>query len=112
MITVGNIVKILNATGYEIGCITDESFKNEIKKIASDMYLNKAIDGIVNDLKDDLLNYESSIEIESKKTLKILSSMNFEWPSISRSYIMRLLNCMTNVNFIDRPKEIVNVQNK
>lgn len=92
VISIQDLLNIFNKSYYEITPLSNDEFKifiNSLIKNSNYAYLN----GIISDFDNKgKLSYEKEISIDSTKTKTYLKNLNFEWPIINESYIVKFLN--------------------
>lgn len=93
---------ILEPLGLSFKFLNSDEFK---EKIAGYMKTEEGIEkikGILIDLsKDNDLNYETNTKIKDDFTYKILLSLGFKWPNITKRYITMFIEYLRNIGYID-----------
>lgn len=96
IISIKDIIEMLNKLKYKIKEVEDSEFKNILIESRNKIY---SID-------NELYNTEkkSNIDINCDKTIRELDKINFEWNKIDSSYISKVLKYMEKCNFISKEK--------
>ena len=89
MISIGNLVLILNKLGHNIQTVAEKDFEEindkKAKTFIYDIYS---------------IRIKRNIEILNNITQKSLSKVNFKWNIINKEYIEKIINYMKKIKFI------------
>lgn len=97
-----DLIEILNDLGYKITSLKDALFNKYIKDLTTNPDSYASLFGIIPDLKKGKLNYNSSVAIDSRYSMKALKELNFIWPQIDAVYIRKIFNHALAVGFIKK----------
>ena len=90
-INVKDLLNTLNELDLKIDVISNDEFKQKIKRIITKTNSDD-ISALINDLDKNLnLNYDSKIRLDSKHTIQLLQLFGFEWSKIDKKYIKNIL---------------------
>lgn len=95
-ILVKDFIKILEDMGIEIKLLDDVDFSKKVDEISHSK--NKdVLKGIINDLdRNNILDYNTNVEIKAKYTIDYLEKIGFKWPVIDSNYIEKYINKINN----------------
>jgi thioester reductase-like protein len=98
-ISIKSFIKRLRRYGYKIKSLNDDSFYTNLRTISSDLTQRQVLFGLITDLQNGRLNYNSSIIIDSKFSISFLRLLEFKWPAINRKYFFKIIKHIEGVNF-------------
>ena len=100
-ISLKKFIEILNNLGYFVKFIPGNQFKKDIINILNLDEDKDQLQGIINDLDDELgIKFNSSVNLDNSITNEFLAKTNFEWPNITKDYIIKLINYMKKIMYI------------
>lgn len=102
-VTIFKIIETLKQFNFDVNIMNSKDFNNYILNLSKTQ--KDAIKGIINDLNYDdnnllTVNYNFTVNIQSKYTTNYLHLLNFDWPVLDENYIFKILKHMKDVNFI------------
>ena len=91
-ITLESYFKIIKNFEYEMKVVNEIEFKEKVLDILQDEKKKINFENIASDLDNNYhLNYNSDIVLNSEFTIKYLQKCGFDWPVISREYLIRFI---------------------
>lgn len=91
-----------NNLNIDILAVSDTMMKDIITGILADNNRKEILSGIIYDLDDNKnLIYTSNIRLNSDFTEKYLNKLGFKWKNIDKEYIIRYINYLRKIQFID-----------
>ena len=100
-VSIPKVVEIFNEMGIKVKIISNDDMKVLINKFINDSEKTELLNGILLDLdRDGKLEYNTNIVINSKRTIKILESIDFKWPEISKQYFIRYIEYLKEIGFL------------
>ena len=91
-ITLEQYLDIIKNFGYNIKIVSEAVFKENILKILQDEDRKINLQNIASDLDNNYhLNYNSDITLNSDFTIKYLKKCKFNWPRISKEYLINFI---------------------
>lgn len=95
-------IAILKELNIQVDIVEDEQFRENIERIARSEN-NQILNGIINDLNEkNLLDYQTDVKVQSDYTRNYLKKIGFEWEKIDRNYIIRYINYLRKISFLDK----------
>ena len=104
LMKVRNLVDLFKNVDININILSKKDFNDFIYNVSLDAN-NTNLNSIINDISYDSnhllsLNYDFTVNIISDTTQKYLHLLNFDWPNIDDTYVLKILTYMKKVNFI------------
>lgn len=97
-----NLVSILKSLGCKVNILNKEDFIKLIKEYLNSEDKLSLIQGIIPDIsKDGILEYNDTAIIKSEISQSILTKVNFQWPVLDNSYLLKYLAYLQEINFIN-----------
>ena len=91
ILSMKDLIELLNKIGFNISIMEKDSMFSVEEK--------KKINKIIYDLYPILL--KENIKVSNVITTNILKNLNFTWDKIDKNYILKIINYMKKMNFID-----------
>ncbi len=99
-VNISDLIDILKDMGISLNIIPDESFKLVIDKLLEEKDTEK-LKGIINDLDENsVLNYTTTIKIDSNFTTNYMNKLGFKWPEISKEYVIKYIEYLIRIGFL------------
>ncbi len=92
VMTVGDLVTLLEQNGHAISVISDSEFMQEMTRLSKDGRYTH-LGALIEDM--DGYHEKSRIRISAHKTQKMLTSADFAWPVIDAEYMALFVRCIT-----------------
>ena len=104
LMKVRNLIDLFKNVDININILSKKDFNDFIYNVSLDTN-NTNLNSIINDISYDSnhllsLNYDFTVNIISDTTQKYLHLLNFDWPNIDDTYVLKILTYMKKVNFI------------
>ena len=94
-ITLDEYIEIIKEFGYNLDVVSEEKFKEYISNMLKDDNKKINLQNIVSDLDNNYhLNYNGDINLDSNFTITYLKKCNFNWPKISKDYVINFIELM------------------
>lgn len=92
LVNVNRLIKVLKKYGVPVKVLNNHAFSSLLQSIASRDHEKEALAGIINyiDTNNQLI-FNSSVFVDSKYTTAFLKEIGFEWPEISDSYLIKII---------------------
>ena len=95
IITLDEYIEIIKEFGYNLKVVKEDIFKENIDLILKDENKKIKLQNIVSDLDNNYhLNYNGDINLNSDFTIKYLKKCEFNWPRISKEYVINFIKLM------------------
>ena len=90
-VTIKEFINVLEELGIKITILNDNDFSDIIREI-SNSDGRDVLSGIINDLnKDNVLDYNTNVEIKNDYTNNFLEKIGFIWPKITKEYLINYI---------------------
>ncbi len=100
-IQVSELLKIFDSLGFRTSILSGNEFKQRIVALSNQYPEENILKGVVNDLDDTLgLSFSTTINQKNLNTNSCLESLNFEWPTITKEYIEKIINYLRKKNYL------------
>lgn len=100
------LMRILNFLGCNIAVMDKNNFISLIKQCLKDETMLSRIQGIIPDIAEDgSLEYNDTVIIKSDITQSILEQVDFKWPILDEKYLLKYLQYLEKINFINLMEE-------
>ena len=97
-----DFVNTLASLGVKINVLNKKDFTSLIKSCINSEDKVKLIQGIIPDIaQDGSLEYNDTVVIKSDYSQKILKNVDFIWPKLEQDYLLKYLQYLQKINFID-----------
>lgn len=97
-----DFVNTLASLGVKINVLNKKDFTFLIKSCINSEDKVKLIQGIIPDIaQDGSLEYNDTVVIKSDYSQKILKNVDFIWPKLEQDYLLKYLQYLQKINFID-----------
>ncbi|MFA6308744.1 MAG: amino acid adenylation domain-containing protein [Clostridia bacterium] len=101
MISMRNVVKILNEFGMKIDIVDANSFNEFLKTISKKKDRRVQMTGLVNNIiSNDSIPSGAHLTIKSDISNTFLKESGFEWPKIESNYLLKVINHMREADYI------------
>lgn len=95
-------VNILTSLGLPIDILNKNDFTKVIKQCLQDENKLSFVQGIIPDIAEDgSLEYNDTVVIKSDISQLILRGVGFEWPVLDETYLLKYLNYLQKIKFIN-----------
>lgn len=96
------VLKIIEKMGVKISVKNNKDIARIIKQYMEDKNKLESIKGIIPDIdKNGELKYNDTTIIKSEFTKKVLKELGFKWVDISEKYLIKYLEYLNKIKFID-----------
>ena len=85
--------------GYPVERVSDEDYDSRIRSILADQEKRSVLVDIVDGLTRDRKQFE--IPYECPHTMPVLKELGFEWPEITKEYVMKCLQAIIDLGAFD-----------
>lgn len=101
-IKVKELLNYMNLMGFNINVVNKDKFSDIVKEFSNNNIEKEYIYEIVTDIgKNNELNYDSNIKVNSEITVNLLRKIGFEWDEIDYNYIMNLFTTLKDFGYLE-----------
>lgn len=101
-----NLVNMLGSLGCNIKILDKSNFINLIRECLKDESKLSFIQGIIPDIAEDgSLEYNDTVIIKSEISQLLLQKVDFQWPILDEHYLLKYLQYLQKINFINLTEE-------